>query len=352
MSGVDALTGASVLNLMLGAGAGGLEGMALNAHQALAERGVRMLSVGAPEGWFAQAIANASEPDAFQPLPLWFRQDPTATHRLRWIARRFGADLVLAHGSQAVKLAVQAFQGRRPLAAMVHNFRAKPDLAEVDLALCVSRAVERDVSERFPGLRTKLVENFAPLITPAPRSPYAGPPRIGSIGRLHPNKGYDILIRAAARLRERGLDFRLTITGEGPERPALQAEVEALKLGGLVSLPGWVDDPETTFAAMDLFVLSSVVEPFGLVVIEAMAARTPVIASDIDGPRDILGGGRWGRLVPPRDPEALADAIAEALADPAAAEATAWSAQVEALGRYSMQAGGERLARALGLLIP
>ena len=351
MSGVDPLSGAAVLNLMMGAGVGGLEGMALNCHQALEARDVRMLSVGAPKGWLAEAFTGLNRADAFRPLPIWSRLDPTAPLRLRWIARRFGADIVLAHGSHAVKLAVQAFSHRRPVAAMVHNFRAKPDLAGVDLALCVSPAVERDVNERFPGLRTRLVENFAPLLTQAPRRPYAGPPRIGSIGRLHRNKGYDQLIRAAAALRARGLDFRLVIAGEGPERGALQALADTLGLGDRVSLPGWVDDPAAAFAEIDLFVLSSVVEPFGLVVIEAMAARVPVIASDIDGPRDILGAGRWGRLVPPRDPEALAQAIAEVLADPAAAEATAWAAQVETMDRYSMEAGGARLAASLGPLI-
>ena len=85
MSGLDALTGASVLNLMLGAGAGGLEAMARNTHLALRARGVQVRSVGAPGGWFAGAMA--ASPGEFQPLPIWTRLDPTAPLRLRRIAR-------------------------------------------------------------------------------------------------------------------------------------------------------------------------------------------------------------------------------------------------------------------------
>ena len=344
-----ALAGISALNLMLGAGAGGLEAMALNVHRALQAQGASVRSVGAPDGWFAKALAD--RPGEFAPLKLWTPLDPTASGRLRGLAKDLKPNLVIAHGSRAVSLAVKAWHGRAPIAAMVHNFRAKADLAKVDLALCVSPAVAKDVEARFPSLATTVVENFEALAAAPARAVPVGPPRIGSIGRLHRNKGYDILLDAAALLRDRGVDFSLTLAGDGPERAALERQVATLNLADRVAFPGWVAQSADALNAMDLFVLSSRVEPFGLVVIEAMAAGVPIVSTDIGGPRDILGGGRLGRLVPAGSAEALTDGIMAALADPAALE-TARLAQAEALSRYSMDAGGQRIAQALARFRP
>jgi len=345
MSKAGALAGVSALNLMLGAGEGGLEAMALNVHRALLAEGAEVLSIAAPRSWFANTLSERLV--NFDTLRLWTPLDPTAPRRLRALAADFEPNLVIAHGSRAVSLAVKAYHGRAPIAAMVHNFRAKPDLAKVDLALCVSAAVARDVAGRFPRLATTVVENFEALAKAPPRTAPEGRARLGTVGRLHRNKGYDLLLQAAGLLRDRGVDFSLTIAGDGPERAALERQAAGLNLAGRVSFSGWVAEPIDALAEMDLFVLSSRVEPFGLVVIEAMAAGVPVVSTDVGGPRDILGGGRLGRLVAPGSAEALADGIMAALADPAGALETARTAQAEALERYSMDAGGARIAAAL-----
>jgi glycosyltransferase involved in cell wall biosynthesis len=343
------IRGVRILNIMLAKGAGGLEAMALHAHKALESEGAAALSVGAPGGWFGAAFDG--DPTAYRPFNAWTAFDPTAPTRLRRLTADFAPQLVIAHGARATSLAVKAFAGRAPVAAVVHNFRARKDLAQVDLAICVSQAVTEDVWMRFPRLRAVTVENFAPLSAGPGPTAHDGPPRIGSIGRMHANKGYDVLLEAAGRLKARGLDFRLTLAGDGPELAALKAQAASLGLADIVAFPGWMDSPVEVLKTFDLFVLSSRIEPFGLVVIEAMAFGTPVVATDIDGPRDILAGGQLGRLVPKNDPEALADAIAAVLADPAGARATAKIAQASALERYSLKAGGARLAAAVGPLL-
>ena len=335
-----------ILNIMLAKGAGGLEAMALHAHKALQAEGAEVLSIGAPGGWFSEAFSD--DPDAYRSFTAWTAFDPTAPARFRRMTDALAPQLVIAHGSRATSLAVKAFAGRVPVAAVVHNFRARKDLARVGLAICVSQAVTEDVWIHFPRLRAVTVENFAPLSAGPGPTPHDGPPRIGSIGRMHANKGYDVLLQAAALLKARGLDFRLTLAGDGPELASLKTQAASLGLADIVAFPGWMDSPVEVLKTLDLFVLSSRVEPFGLVVIEAMAFGTPVAATDIDGPRDILASGQLGRLVPTNDPDALADAIAGVLADPAAARATAQIAQASALERYSLKAGGARLAAALG----
>ena len=120
---------------------------------------------------------------------------------------------------------------------------------------------------------------------------------------------------------------------------------------GQVDFPGWVSPPVRLLSQLDLFVCSSRTESFGLVVIEAMAAGAPVVATDIEGPRILLGEGRYGRLVAPEAPAALAEAMAAALDDPQASLDMARLAQAEAIAAYDMDAGGRRLWTALIALL-
>lgn len=137
-----------------------------------------------------------------------------------------------------------------------------------------------------------------------------------SVGRLHRQKGFDILLQAFSQLLEK-LDARLLILGEGPDRCSIEALRNELKLTGVVDLPGYVPNPAAYIARSDLYVLSSRWEGLGNVLIEAMACGVPLVATDCpNGPREILDGGRFGKLVPPDDPGALAFAMEEALSNP------------------------------------
>ena len=171
--------------------------------------------------------------------------------------------------------------------------------------------MKQDVERTYPVLATHLMENFVPLAERPVKAPPEGIPVIGALGRLHVNKGFDILLQAAALLRERGMPVKLQIAGDGPEAGTLRTLAARLGLQAEdLTFTGWVTGPADYLAKLDLFVLPSRVEPFGLVVVEAMAAGVPVIASDIDGPRTILKSGELGAMVAPEDPSALADAIA------------------------------------------
>jgi glycosyltransferase involved in cell wall biosynthesis len=133
------------------------------------------------------------------------------------------------------------------------------------------------------------------------------------IGRLVEQKGFIHLIRAFAQVRS-GSSVKLCILGEGPLRESLQAEVERLGLINEIVLPGFVDNPFTVMRQANLFVLSSAWEGFGNVLVEAMACGTPVVSTACpSGPDEILENGRWGRLVPVGDVDALAAAMAATL---------------------------------------
>ena len=136
------------------------------------------------------------------------------------------------------------------------------------------------------------------------------PPVILSVGRLNPEKNFTMLIRAFAALPAKAPPARLAIIGEGPERVALQALIEALHLGARVRLLGQIDNPFAYMRRARLFVLTSHFEGFGNVLIEAMACGLPVISTDCPvGPREILSGGRYGTLIPVDALLALSEAI-------------------------------------------
>jgi glycosyltransferase involved in cell wall biosynthesis len=137
------------------------------------------------------------------------------------------------------------------------------------------------------------------------------------VGRLTAQKDFSTLIRAFASLRTQRA-ARLMILGEGEERFQLEALVQELGLQADVALPGFIANPYKYLKWSTVFVLSSRWEGLGNVLIEAMAMGTSVVSTDCpNGPAEILESGRWGRLVPVGDVDALTKAMIATLDDPA-----------------------------------
>ena len=141
-------------------------------------------------------------------------------------------------------------------------------------------------------------------------------PYILAIGRHVPQKGFDVLLQAMAKLANLSLPkVDLILAGDGPEHAALQTQAAELRLTKQVHFPGRVDHATALqlFAGCLFFVLPSRQEPFGLVNLEAMLARRAVIASRVGGVPEIVEDKQTGLLVPPEDPEALTEAIVRLL---------------------------------------
>lgn len=143
------------------------------------------------------------------------------------------------------------------------------------------------------------------------------PPVILAVGRLSPEKRFDDLIDAFARLRALSITARLFIIGDGDERSALMARAEASGYAEDIALPGWDDNPYAYMQRCGVFVLCSKTEGLPTALIESMACGAPVVAYDCPhGPAEILDHGRYGRLVPAGDVAALSRAMADTLARP------------------------------------
>ncbi len=176
--------------------------------------------------------------------------------------------------------------------------------------------------------------------------------RVLAAGRLHRQKGFDVLLKAIARLSEGQESVQLAILGQGPEEDSLRRLAEELAIGERVRFLGFQENPFVYYRAADAFVLSSRFEGMPNVLLEAMACRTPVVSTDCPtGPREILENGRFGPLVPVDDVDALAAALGNVLEHPPSVEQRE-SARASVWQRFSIAAGVRRfeelLQRALG----
>jgi len=177
--------------------------------------------------------------------------------------------------------------------------------------------VEYAMQKGWPRERIDYVPNFVPDAG----APAAEPPRdaCGSrpraplalaLGRLHPNKGFDLLLEALAATRE----VHMWIAGDGPLRVQLERLASRLGVSERVRFLGWRDDVPALLAGADLLVCPSLREPLGNVVIEAWSAGLPVVATASDGPAGLIEDGESGILVPlPGDPGGGPQALARAI---------------------------------------
>ena len=139
---------------------------------------------------------------------------------------------------------------------------------------------------------------------------------IGAIGRLSSEKGFDFLIDVFAELVSEGNDFYLVVLGDGKLKIALEKRAEALKINNRLLLPGYVANAASYLKFFDLFVLSSFTEGLPIVLLEAMAAEIPIVATNVGGVAKVLKNGRAGLLIEPGNKRELKDAILSISQDP------------------------------------
>jgi glycosyltransferase involved in cell wall biosynthesis len=159
-------------------------------------------------------------------------------------------------------------------------------------------------------------------------------PLVGMVGRLVPIKDVPTFLRAAALVKDAHPDVRFALVGDGEERRALELESARLGLASRVAFHGWRRDMEAVYGDLDLVVNSSRNEGTPVALIEALASARPVIATRVGGTPDLLAAGDFGGLVPPQDPEALADAILGVLAAPEEARRRALRGRAHVLARH------------------
>jgi glycosyltransferase involved in cell wall biosynthesis len=295
--------------------------------------GARVVTLGAEaEREPARALARYVEQSAPKALLTAGHPANMAALRARELAATFPRLAVSTH------MILSSFlKGSPPqLARTAREIRlAYPN---ADARIAVSQGVADDLTA-LAGFTPRLIEVVGNPVVPPELEQRAAesvahpffaagqPPVMLGCGRLAREKDFVTLLHAFALLRK-SRPLRLIVLGEGPERERLEGLARELSVAGDVNLPGFVANPFAWMRRAALFVLSSVHEGLGNVLIEAMACGTPVVSTDCpSGPREILLDGKLGALCPVRNPEALAAAIERGLAAPADANALRRRAQ-------------------------
>lgn len=248
--------------------------------------------------------------------------------RVAALARRLGADVCHGHLGPACKAVAHSERGLR-IGTLHVGYKAHHH-ARLDGLICVNRAQHAGLPPGAPLAR--VIYNWAPERTGTPAGRQGlraelglapGQLLVGSVGRLHPSKGMDLLI--AGFKAHAPADAVLAILGEGPDEAALRAQAAG---DPRIRLLGFRSDVDAALQALDLFVSPSREEAFPLAILEAMRAGRPVLSTATQGPQEMLAG-QPARLVPVNDADALGRALAEELqrlrALPAAARATTYA---------------------------
>jgi glycosyltransferase involved in cell wall biosynthesis len=327
---------------MLGRGLGGLEQAMLDYADALRLLGHDVHAVIRPDAAVRAALEERQ--GAWHTLAHLGAWDIVAAARLRRLLWQIRPDVSIAHGNRAMSLLRQA--GAEPLIAVLPNYKMKCHGASavfyptLDLKrFAQSRNVSEDCLYHIPSM-----VNVPPS---PPRRANRQPPVIGAMGRFVPKKGFELFLAALGLMRAQGISFQAVLAGEGPERASLHRLARECGVHDVLRFPGWVADKAAFFDGIDVFCLPSHHEPFGIVLIEAMAAAMPIVATDSEGPSEILRNGTHAVLVPRGDPERLAQALAAMIAEPDRAARLAQNGYREARETYHLPHVGARLERAI-----
>lgn len=220
--------------------------------------------------------------------------------------------------------------------------------ATTDSVIAVSEAVKADLVEMgvAPAAKIRVIPlglDLERLAQPLPRGKLRAEsgvaetvPLVGIVGRLVPIKDVGTFLEAARRVLAQRPETRFAIVGDGEERASLESQARELGLGPSLHFHGWKTDVAEVLGDLNLVVNCSRNEGTPVALIEALAAGKPVVATAVGGTPDVLGPNRHGLLVPAGDPEALASAILDCLANPTAAAERARSGQQHVLARHSV----------------
>lgn len=199
---------------------------------------------------------------------------------------------------------------RNPLNSLLQKNSIRSICRRADLVIAVSASVGHFLANVLGIDRKKIsiISNAIEIEDDDLRKKNSGL-LVGTVGSMVKPKGQIYLIQAFERVLKSLPKARLEIVGDGPERDRLLREIKNLGLESQIQLVGKVEKPKKLIRTWDIFVLPSLSETFGLVILEAFECRVPVVASSIGGIPELIKNGETGLLVPPADPEKLAKSI-------------------------------------------
>jgi glycosyltransferase involved in cell wall biosynthesis len=279
-----------VSQIMLAKGFGGAERSFVDTALALAERGHQVQAI-CHKRFSKIELLQDTRGIQLETVNAGAEWDFITPRRIAAKLRAFRSEIVHTqlkraawHGGRAGKIADV------PVVSKLHNYVGLSKYRNVHTLLCTTQDQQRHVFDNgWPRNRVEIVPNFSRVIPVENlRHTRNGPIQILTYGRYVKKKGFDLLLYAFRQLLDSGVNAKLTIGGQGEELASLESLAKELKIQDSVRLGVWLDNVTAALDAADLFVLPSLDEPFGIVMLEAMARGVPIISSRTRGPVEVL----------------------------------------------------------------
>ncbi|MBX3173904.1 MAG: glycosyltransferase family 4 protein [Gemmatimonadaceae bacterium] len=341
-------------------GLGGAETLILQLSEEMRRRGHTVIPIGPAEddGWLNQQFLGQGFP--WETYHLDRPIDFPAAERIAAQLRRIRADVIHGHefvmgvyGAAAGRIAgvrhIMTMHGNQQmLQKLQRRVALKWAIGRSDATVAVSSATRDELVTRLrlAEQTVQVVRNGIPErpgdATKIRRELGLGQDEllVLAVGSLMLRKGHRVLLEAMTLIRQRhpSLRWQVVIAGEGEQRSALEQYIAENGLAGQARLLGNRNDVPDLQAAADVFAMPSLWEGLPLAILEAMFARTPLIATTASGIPEAVDDGEHGLLIPPADPEALASALLRLLQDPALRERLGEQARARAETAFSMMA--------------
>ncbi len=340
-----------IVNAMFGKGLGGIEQAFVDYTAALKAEGHSVINLVRPGSRIIDDLwPVARRIYRVRSLGGW---DYLSILHIKKILTDFHPDAIITHGSRAFTLLKRTNFQHTPIIAVVHNYNFKR-LLSADAFFCITAHLEKSlITEGIDMQKIHRIPNMVKTEnTVFNFSGWQGrKPIIGTMGRFVKKKGFDNFLEALAILKSRSVDFSAVIGGTGEEERYLKEMVENLGLADNVIFAGWVLDKKAFFAAIDIFCLPSLHEPFGIVLLEALAHGKPVASSDSEGPSEIIRHEENGLIFRRGDAGQMADVLEKLIKNQQLAEWVADGGYKTARLEYDQKSVGGKISVALAQIM-
>jgi glycosyltransferase involved in cell wall biosynthesis len=337
-----------VMNIMLSRDLGGIQQAFLDYNTALRRQNCSVINVvsrGA-EVIKSSAIENAHQIINLGPI------DFISKIQLGRIFNEYKPDVVIAHGNRAMSFSRSIKAKGAPIVGVAHNYSIK-GLKKCDYVIAITEHLASFLVENgFDKNKVILTPNMIDITQEraAPRNSQ-DILVIGAMGRFVKKKGFDNFLHSLSLLKGRGVKFKAVIGGSGEEEDRLKQLCIKLQLENVVDFIGWVENKKNFFDQVDIFCLPSRHEPFGIILLEAMSYKKPVLSTRSEGPSEIIKNGRNGLLCLVDRPDDMATKLKKLLLDRDYATKLGENGYLSLMANYEMDLVGKKLVMNLQRII-
>ncbi|MBO6281426.1 MAG: glycosyltransferase family 4 protein [Alphaproteobacteria bacterium] len=346
-----------IVNVMIGRELGGIEQAFLDYNQALTLYGHTVCAVINKNAKIETFLARQNIKKIVKTRFIHYNYFLLITLYIK--LRRFNPDVIIVHNKKAIPIfKILARLLHVKIIGVSHNPKFKL-IDKCDGIFTITNYQKKLFAEKgFPDNRIFVIPNLIAKVLPFQRQKsFREPPVIGTMGRFDPMKGFTDFIEALGILKQNNIPYKAVIGGGqqknyADEFAAIQKKVKELGLQDDVTFCGWVNDKEAFFNEIDIFVLPSRFEPFGIVLLEAMIHSKPIAASLAEGPAEIFAtNAPSAYLFPINNPQKMAEQIAEALSNFSKTQEVARRGYDLCVEKYTLEQVGKSLDEDLRYIV-